>query len=338
MPRCALRRLCLPVAATVGLAGCGGLARLGRGPQSALAPAGRDAERIADLFAVMTVGAALVWIAVVGLTLYASRRRTQVHPERHANALILGGGVVFPVIVLTALLVYGLAPLPDVLALPPPGRLTIAVTGEQWWWRVRYQPPGGPAFELANEIRLPAGERIELQLASADVIHSFWVPSLAGKLDMVPGRLNRIALEPTRTGVFRGQCAEYCGTSHAFMSFYVVVMEPDAFAQWLRDEQGDAVPPADPLAASGQTAFLSHGCGACHTVRGTPAAGVVGPDLTHVGRRVSLGAGTLRNTPGDLQRWIEATDWVKPGVHMPAYNMLDGGDLVPLAAYLSGLR
>jgi cytochrome c oxidase subunit 2 len=338
MPRCALRRLGLLCGAIVLLAGCGPLARLGGGPQSALSPAGRDAERMADLFAVMTVGAAIIWTAVVGLAFYASRWRTHEHPERYATALIVGGGAVFPLVVLTALLVYGLTPLPDVLALPPAGRLTIAVTGEQWWWRVRYQPPDGAAFELANEIRLPVGERVEVQLASADVIHSFWVPSLAGKLDMVPGRVNRIALEPTRAGVFRGQCAEYCGTSHAFMSFFVVAMERDAFERWLQDEQRDATPPAEPVAATGQTAFLANGCGACHTVRGTPADGVVGPDLTHVGGRVSLAAGTLRNTPGDLQRWIEATNWVKPGVHMPAYDMLNGADLVPLAAYLSGLR
>lgn len=308
------------------------------GVQSALSPAGRDAERIADLFVVMTAGAAIIWVAVVGLSFYASRWRTREHPERYANALILGGGVVFPLVVLTALLVYGLASLPGVLALPPPARLTIAVTGEQWWWRVRYAPAGGPGFELANEIRLPVGERIELQLASADVIHSFWVPSLAGKLDMVPGRLNRMALEPTRTGVFRGACAEYCGTSHAFMSFYVVVMEQDAFAQWLRGEGRGAEPPAGPVAAAGQEAFLAYGCGSCHTIRGTPADGAIGPDLTHVGSRLSLAAGVLPTTPGNFERWIAVTRNVKPGAHMPPFDMLNGGDLVPLAAYLSGLR
>jgi cytochrome c oxidase subunit 2 len=332
MPRSSpLHRAALVCASAAALAGCDGI-------QSALAPAGRDAERIAELFTVMSIGAAVIWTAVVGLTLWVSRFHTKAQPERYANALILGGGVVFPIVVLTALLFYGLAPLPHLLALPPPGQLTVAVTGEQWWWRVRYQPPGGPAFELANEIRVPVGERIELQLSASDVIHSFWVPSLAGKLDMVPGRVNRIAIEPTRTGTFRGACAEYCGASHSFMNFFVVVMERGAFDDWMRAEREDARPPADPVAQRGQTAFLANGCGACHTVRGTPADGTVGPDLTHLGRRISLAAGTASNTPGDLQRWIAATDRMKPGVHMPAFNMLNGAELAPLAAYLSGLR
>ena len=155
----------------------------------------------------------------------------------------------------------------------------------------------GEAVELANEIRLPVGEPVEFQLESPDVIHSFWIPSLGGKIDMIPGRVNRLALEPTRTGIFRGVCAEYCGTSHALMSFYVVVLEQEDFAAWLAHQHAPAQPPAQPLAARGQELFLANGCGACHTVRGTPADGVVGPDLTHVGSRLSLGAGILPNEP-----------------------------------------
>ena len=327
----AAARAGLVLAAAAAGAGCAG-------PQSALDPAGRDASRIAELFLVMTVGAAIVWVAVVGLTLYASRFATRAHSRRFTYGLIINGGVVFPVVVLGALLVYGLAPLPEVLKMPPRGGLTIAVSGEQWWWRVRYQPPGAPPFELANEIRLPVGRRTELQLESADVIHAFWVPSLAGKMDLVPGRTNRLALEPTRTGIFRGACAEYCGMSHANMAFYAVVMEQDEFERWMREQSRDARPPASALATRGQAAFVAHGCGACHAVRGTAARGVIGPDLTHVGSRLSIGAGILRNHPGELQRWIQVTDHVKPGVRMPPFDMLPGDEVRAIAAYLTELR
>jgi cytochrome c oxidase subunit II len=155
---------------------------------------------------------------------------------------------------------------------------------------------------------------------------------------MIPGRRNRLALEPTRTGVFRGACAEYCGTSHALMSFYVVVQEKADFAAWLEQQQAPAQPPVQALAKRGHELFLANGCGACHTVRGTPADGVVGPDLTHVGSRVSLGAGILPNEPDAFSRWIARTEEVKPGVHMPAFGMLPAEDLQALAVFLEGLQ
>ena len=216
--------------------------------------------------------------------------------------LIIGGGVVLPTVVLSVLLVYGLALLPTLLAPAAASAVQIAVSGEQWWWRVRYLPSNGhpEAVELANEIRLPVGERVQFHLHSPDVLHSFWIPSLGGKIDLIPGRHTRLALEPTRTGVFRGVCAEFCGTSHALMSFSVVVMEPAGFATWLAQQYAPAQPPVLPLAARGAELFLATGCGACHTVRGTPANGVVGPDLTHVGSRQSLGAGILPNDPAGI--------------------------------------
>lgn len=308
------------------------------GPQSALTPAGRDAESLADLFWNMAAGALLVWIVVIGLAAYIIYFRKAEYSRRGANALILGGGVALPTLVLAGLLVYSLSTLPKVLALPPPGGLIISVSGEQWWWRVRYLLPEGGAIDLANEIRLPVGERIELQLESPDVIHSFWVPSLAGKIDMIPGRINRLALEPTRTGTFRGACAEYCGASHAFMSFDVVVLEQTDFAAWLRGQQQPAMPAVEPLARRGQTAFSAKGCGACHTIRGTPADGVVGPDLTHVGSRLSLAAGTLPNERDEFLRWITRSRDVKPDTHMPVFGMLPADDRAALAAYLDGLR
>jgi cytochrome c oxidase subunit 2 len=322
--------VCLIAAAVLLVAGCGG-------PQSTLDPAGQAAERIADLFWWMAAGAVVVWIGVIGLAVYAVHVRPEAHNERKAKLFIIGGGAALPTVVLAAYLIYGLGMMPALLAPVPEGGLRIGVAGEQWWWRVRY-PGSSGAVELANEVRLPLGERVEFILESPDVIHAFWVPSLGGKIDMIPGRVNRLVLEPTETGVFRGACAEYCGTAHALMNFYVVVMEQDDFAGWLAHQAGPAQAPAGPLAARGQELFLANGCGACHAVRGTSADGVVGPDLTHVGSRLSLGAGVLPNEPDDFLRWIARTEDVKPGVHMPAFGMLPAEDLRALAVYLDGLE
>jgi cytochrome c oxidase subunit II len=307
--------------------------------QSTLDPAGRDAERIADLFWWMAAGGGLIWLAVIALSIYILHYKPdRKHTERTARALIVGGGVIVPTLVLAVLLVYGLSLLPKVLALPPEGALVVAVTGEQWWWRVRYLLPDGATIDLANELRLPVGRRIEVRLASPDVIHAFWVPSLAGKMDAIPGRINRIALEPTRTGVFRGTCAEYCGASHAQMAFHVVVTEEAAFEQWLAGQVQASAQPQDPWLRRGRDTFLANGCGACHTVRGTGADGVTAPDLTHVGSRVSLAAGTLRNDRGGFFRWIFNSHRYKPEARMPAFGMLPPDDLLALADYMDSLQ
>jgi cytochrome c oxidase subunit 2 len=320
------------------VAGCA-LAVIGcSGPVSALAPAGGAADAIATLFWWMAAGAVVIWLGFVALAVYAIYRRSRVFSRRAGAMLIVGGGVVFPLIVLTAVLVYGLALLPPLLAPAPAASLRIAVSGEQWWWRVRYEPPGGAPVELANEIRLPVGEPVQLSLQSPDVIHSFWIPSLAGKMDMIPGRVTRLALQPSRTGRFRGVCAEYCGTAHALMMFPVVVVEREEFARWLPGQASPATAPASAETARGQAVFLASGCGACHTIRGTEARGVVGPDLTHVGGRLSLGAGILDNDPPTFARWIARTEQIKPGVHMPAFGMLPTDDVRALAAYLDSLQ
>jgi cytochrome c oxidase subunit 2 len=298
----------------------------------ALDPAGRAAERIAALFWWMTAGAAVIWLAIVALTIYALYRRRR-HTERTASILIVGGGLVGPVIILTALLIAGLALLPGLLA-SPAGALKISIAGEQYWWRVRYLLPDGEQMELANEIRIPVGEPVEILLESPDVIHAFWVPSIAGKVDMIPGRVNRLTLEPTRTGVFRGVCAEYCGTSHALMTFDAVVLGKDDFRTWLQRERRPAAIRQSP----GLDAFLANGCGACHAIRGTPADGVIGPDLTHFGSRHRLGSGVLANDRGAIERWITETDKVKPGVHMPSFGMLPSEEVRVMAAYLEALR
>ena len=306
--------------------------------QSTLEPAGRDAERIADLFWWMAAGGGLVWLAVIALSIYILRRAGTTHSEGAARALILGGGVIVPTLVLAVLLAYGLSLLPRVLALPADNAFVVAVTGEQWWWRVRYMLPDGTTTELANELRLPVGRRVEVRLSSPDVIHAFWVPSLAGKMDAIPGRVNRIALEPTRTGTFRGACAEYCGASHAQMAFHVVVTEQEAFEEWLGRQAQVSADPKDSWLQRGRDVFLANGCGACQTVRGTAADGVTAPDLTHVGSRVSLAAGTLANNRGGFFRWIFDSHRYKPEARMPAFGMLPPDDLLALADYMDSLQ
>ncbi|MGY0799073.1 cytochrome c oxidase subunit II [Lysobacter sp. A286] len=296
---------------------------------------------IARLFWIMAVGAAVVWVAVIGIALYATFRGPRPHDRRTTRWLILVGGVITPTLVLGMLLVYGLVLMPQLREPIAHDGLRVAVSGEQWWWRVRYLPAAGGEEEpitLANEIRLPVGERVEFTLTSPDVIHSFWIPSLAGKVDMIPGRTNTLLLEPTRTGVFRGACAEYCGTSHTFMQLLVVVMERDAFDAWLQRQAAPASPPQTALARQGRQAFLGNGCGACHAIRGTPADGVVGPDLTHVGGRLSLAAGTLSNDTDAFRRWIGTTHAVKPEALMPAFGMLPDSQLDSIAVYLDGLQ
>ncbi|MES2695994.1 MAG: cytochrome c oxidase subunit II, partial [Verrucomicrobiota bacterium] len=306
-----------------------------RGRQSALEPAGRGAEQLADLFWWMTAGAAVVWLGVAALTFYALRvRHENASAERRAKLLIIGGGVVVPTVVLAALLTYGLSILPGLLAPAKPGSLKIAVVGEQWWWRVRYQLPGAEPLETANEVRLPVGEVVEFELSSPDVIHAFWIPSLGGKMDMIPGRKTRLTLEPTRTGTFRGVCAEYCGASHALMAFDVVVMEKEAFARWLEEQRQPARAPETERERSGHERFFKNGCAACHAVRGTEARGHMGPELTRVGARGSIGAGILPNDTDGFTRWLERTDKVKPGVLMPHYGMLPKEEVRIMAEYL----
>ncbi len=284
----------------------------------------------------MLVSAVVLWCLVAALFIYVTRVRTGSMPRRWAETLIIGGGIVFPLIVLSALLVYSL---PQMSPQRSEGDgLVVRITAEQWWWRVEYLPEGSDTpIVSANEVRLPRGARSEFVLNAHNVIHSFWIPALGGKTDMIPGRETFMSLEPTKTGIFRGQCAEFCGASHALMAFEAVVMEPEDFDTWLAAEARDAVPvPAE--AEPGQALFEREGCGACHAVRGTSAIGRVGPDLTHVGSRKSLGAGILPMTPEALADWIGHTGTIKPEVNMPSYDHLDPDELRALGLYLEALE
>ena len=306
------------------------------GRQSVLNPSGSDAQTLFDLAKVMFVGAGVLWLLVATLFIYVTRINPREMSRRRAEILIVGGGILFPVVLLGALLVYSL-PLMNDQRIADEG-MQVHITAEQWWWRVEYELPDGQRVVSANELRLPTGRRTGLVLNAHNVIHSFWVPALGGKTDMFPGRDTFMSFAPTEPGVYRGQCAEFCGASHALMAFEAVVMEPDAFTEWLEAEAQDAAAPATPEAQRGAQVFAREGCGACHTVRGTEAVGRVGPDLTHVGSRLSLGAGILGNSPADFTRWLGHTDSVKPEVAMPAYDFLPPEDMSALVSYLKGLR
>ena len=299
------------------------------GIQSALNPQGPDAALIAEISWVLIAGATLIFVAVMALAAYAVFAKRESAARLSPRMLIVGGGIVFPALTLFVLLVYSLA---RAASLHPVDEkaLRIEVVGEQWWWRVHYlDAEGRRDFATANEIRVPVGTPVELRLKSADVIHSFWVPVLAGKLDMIPGKTNVLRVRADRAGEFRGQCAEYCGGPHAFMALYVVAENAEGYERWAESQRRPA--------AEGNALFLAQ-CAGCHTVRGTPAAGTLGPDLTHVGSRLTIGAGLLPNNAGALAGWIASSQHLKPGNLMPAFAHLPGEELRALAGYLENLK
>lgn len=314
-----------------------------KGVQSSLDPAGPRAERIADLWWVMFWLSMAVWALVSLLLAYAylrARRRSGNPPsDRSLIQFVLWFGAILPAVVLAGLTVLDVMTTKALLRPARPTKLTIEVTGLQWWWRVQYSgAEANRTFRAANEIRVPVGRPVEMRLKSADVIHSFWAPALSGKLDMIPGKTNRFWIEATKPGIYRGQCAEYCGAEHALMAFYVVAMEPEAFEVWLEKEAQPALEPALPRLKRGKALFLASGCGACHTVRGTPAEGLNGPDLTHIGSRMSIGAGILPNTQATLAGWIASAQHIKPESRMPSFDVFEGEDLRAIAAYLESLK
>jgi cytochrome c oxidase subunit 2 len=306
--------------------------------QSALAPAGPHAEGVARLAWIMFGAGLAIFVIVLALLAFAASPAGRRRRWMTGDGFVFGFGAVFPVVSLAALLFYGVA-LSGRLAAPGPPVLRILVEGEQWWWRVSYVGPDGDVrLESANEIRIPTGRPVEFVLQTRDVIHSFWVPSLAGKLDMIPGRTNSYRFAASRPGIYRGQCAEFCGAQHALMAFYVVAMEKDEFEAWYARESRSADRPVVAIRARGADLFVSQGCGACHTVRGTQADGRLGPDLTHVGGRRSIAAGTLPTNVGTVAAWIASSQHLKPGNRMPSFEDLTGEDLRAVAAYLEGLK
>jgi cytochrome c oxidase subunit 2 len=215
--------------------------------------------------------------------------------------------------------------------------VTLQVTAAQWWWNVDYRDATpSRTFRVANEIHIPVGRPVRIELASEDVIHSFWIPQLGGKMDVIPGQTNVTWLEADRAGVYRGQCGEFCGAQHAHMAMEVVADTPEAYRAWVEHQLQAAVSPADEPERHGQAAFLAN-CAACHAVRGSGAGGIVGPDLTHLMSRRMIAAGTLENTPGNLAAWIADAQSIKPGSRMPTLA-LPGPELSAIVTYLQTLR
>ena len=283
--------------------------------------AGPAAERIADLFQAMTVLGTVVFVVFCGALVWAliHRREADLRPtpedDRRRTRAILLCGAVFPALTLVPLLFWTYDTLAAIDPRARPADLVVEVVGRQWWWEIRYRDTvPGRTFTTANELHLPVGKRVELRLISSDVIHSFWVPSLQGKTDLIPGRENVTWIEASRPGQYGGQCAEYCGTQHATMGLLVVAQSDEDFDRWATGQRAAAA--TDTVNAEGRVAFL-RSCGYCHTVRGTEAGGRMGPDLTHLASRRTLGAGLLLNSPGNLGGWIANPQALKPGTRMP---------------------
>ena len=302
-------------------------------------PAGPYAWPVTTLTWVLLAMAASVLVLVLVALWLALFGGDRAKAKVGGTTVIWIGGIALPVVVLSALLVYGLSLTANLSDRIRGDEMRVRVTGEMWWWRVAYlDADGRPAMHDANELHIPVGEPVVLELESADVIHSFWVPQLSGKLDMIPGRRNLMRIQADRPGVFGGQCAEYCGGPHALMGFVVVAHETEDFARLMETRRArESAAPAGG-ASAGEALFGSAGCAACHRIAGTPANGLAGPDLTHYGSRRTVGAGILPNNRGTTMGWIGNSQAIKPNNRMPAYTTLTGEELRALAAYLEAQR
>ncbi|WP_306999483.1 cytochrome c oxidase subunit II [Sphingomonas sp. SORGH_AS_0879] len=300
--------------------------------QSTLAPFGADAADIRHLFIIMLVGAVVIAGAVALLMRHAVRAPEGAIGHEKGMRLVLWLGGVIPTIVLLGLLAYSL---PYMRPRPvAPADLKVAVDGEQFWWRVAYQAPGRAPVLGANEIRIPTGRTVAFRLGAGDVVHSFWIPGLAGKMDMIPGRINSLVVRADKPGRYRGQCAEFCGLSHALMAFDVIAMPPAAFDAWLAQQAR----PARAVDSAGTRLFAANGCSGCHAIAGVTPPTRIGPDLTHFGSRRTLAAGILPMTEANVANFIRHPEKTKPGVRMPSFPQLSDDEALALARYLQGLK
>lgn len=318
--------------------------------QSALHPYGPHAEAIARIFWFFVAVCTTVWVLVMLALAYGTLRRRPLLPappdpllvdpghERRAT-LVITGAIAITVLILGVFTTISYVGERSAAHAAATGdALSVKLTGNQWWWNVQYDDPD-PSRTLtsANEIHVPVGRPVKVKLAAADVIHSFWVPSLAGKLDLIPGRENEITFIAQRPGVYRGQCAEFCGWQHAHMAVLVIAHAPDEFQAWYDGQLQPASIPADAEGQQGREVFLNKACVLCHTIRGTIAGARLGPDLTHVASRRTIAAGTLPTSRGSFAAWVVDPQTIKPGANMPA-TQLSPDELNALAAFLDGLK
>lgn len=310
--------------------------------QSALAPASAQAEGIATLWWIMLYGACAIFIAVMAILAFGLWRahtgRSHSLSAAASRNLVIVAGVIIPLITVIALVGGSLTLGNAISSTPPEDALKIRVTGWMWWWQIEYlDADNNPIATTANELHIPVGRPVHVLLESADVIHSFWVPQLQGKTDMIPGIVNHSWFTADRPGIFRGQCAEFCGAQHAFMAFLVIAQTPEEFEDWLEHQQAGAAVPINDQQRRGQQVFTEAGCHFCHSVRGTPADGKNAPDLTHIASRQTLAAVTLTNNRGHLTGWVADPQGIKPGSFMPGFS-LDASDFNDLIAYLESLQ
>ena len=311
---------------------------------SAVDPAGPQAGRIAGMTWYLTIVGTVVFIITIGFLLYAlwrGNRRVESYAgegaERHIRRWVIGATAVTTAILLVTL-VYDFATGRALARFAEPDALTIRVTGHQWWWQAQYiDPDPSKRFETANEIHVPVGRRVRIEVRAADVIHSFWVPNLHGKVDLIPGYTNTTYFRADRAGIYHGRCAEFCGYQHARMDFLVIADPPARFAGWYRDQLRSSVPPADSVRQVGEQVFMGTRCAMCHAIRGTEAGSRVGPDLTHLASRGTIASATLPNTRGHLAGWVLDPQSQKPGVYMPP-NQLKPDELHALLSYLQSLK
>lgn len=305
---------------------------------STLAPQGPGAAEIASLWWLMFWLAMAVFIVVGGLLSYALFRPRSTpaveEPSPKRDNFIVSGGGIATILILVVVYLFTLRTMGLLAAAEVSEDFVVQVVGHQWWWEIRYPDQ---TVVTANEIHIPVGQPVALHLTSEDVIHSFWVPELDGKIDMIPGRTNIFRLEADRAGEYYGVCAEFCGLQHAKMAFLVIAEPLEDFQRWLEQQQQPGPKLADPLAQAGQQLFAESACGQCHTVRGTEAAGRLGPDLTHFAGRRTLATGLLPNTPENLAEWIINPQAIKPGNLMPPTALI-GSELQGLLAYLGQLK
>ena len=315
-------------------------------PLSYLSSAGPAAAPLTQLaWGLGGVSVAVTVIVTIALVWAVWRRRpapapgaSALEPVGPAGAGLawIYGGLAISIPVLAACTIWTLVVLGEVMhpASKPP--LTLQVTAHQWWWEVRYlDPVAGRVFTTANEIHIPTGEPVRVILSSPDVIHSFWVPKLAGKMDVIPGVTNVTWIEAARSGRYRGQCAEFCGLQHARMAFSVIAESPADFDLWRERQLALPPTPTDPEVAQGAAVFAAR-CASCHTVSGTPAGGIVGPELSHLASRETLAAGTIPNDTAHLSAWIADPAAIKPGVLMPKVAMT-AAERAQVVAYLQSL-
>ena len=304
------------------------------------------AARVSRLTWVMIILSAATFAVVMAIMIIAIARRRAADPtavdlHERGNGWLIWGGAVMPSAVLVAVWVTALSAMRTPAAAA--SRAVIHVTGHQWWWQLDYSftdqgANGGAAFRTANELHIPVGEPVDLVLTTADVIHSFWVPQLQGKMDLVSGDTTALRLDARRPGRYTGSCAEYCGAQHAHMQITVVAEDSASFARWAASQANDRIPPSDSLTVLGEREFTSGACASCHTLRGTSAGGTTAPDLTHVASRATIAAGAMQNSLASVTGWIANPQAIKPGALMPTLLTLSGPDLRALAAYVSSLK